>query len=103
MFDLIIIGGGPAGVAAGVYAARKQLKTTLIAEEFGGQSTVSEGIENWIGTVKIPGLELGKALKAHLEAYKADVVEVEEDRVVELTKGSEGFIATTKAGKTYEA
>ena len=51
-YELIIIGGGPAGVAAGVYAARKQLKTLLITPEFGGQSVVSEGIENWIGTVK---------------------------------------------------
>jgi alkyl hydroperoxide reductase subunit F len=51
--DLIIIGGGPAGISAGVYAARKKLKTVVIAEEVGGQSTVSEGIENWIGTVKI--------------------------------------------------
>jgi alkyl hydroperoxide reductase subunit F len=52
-YDLIIIGGGPAGVSAGVYAARKRLKTLLITPEFGGQSVVSEGIENWIGTVKI--------------------------------------------------
>ena len=47
-YDLIIIGGGPAGVAGGVYAARKHLKTVLIAEEIGGQSVVSEKIENWI-------------------------------------------------------
>ena len=46
MHDTIIIGGGPAGIAAGIYSARKQLKTVLIAEEIGGQSTVSEGIEN---------------------------------------------------------
>ncbi|MEK7175856.1 MAG: FAD-dependent oxidoreductase, partial [Patescibacteria group bacterium] len=43
MFDLAIIGGGPAGVAAGVYAARKRLKTLLITESFGGQSTESPG------------------------------------------------------------
>jgi alkyl hydroperoxide reductase subunit F len=100
MKDLIIIGGGPAGVAAGVYAARKQLKTVVIAEEFGGQSTVSEGVENWIGTVKIPGLELGKQLRAHLEAYKGDVVEVlDGERVEKLEKIEGGFKATTKSGK----
>ena len=55
MKDLIIIGGGPAGVAGAVYAARKQLKTALIAAEIGGQSAVSDGIENWIGTPKIAG------------------------------------------------
>jgi alkyl hydroperoxide reductase subunit F len=60
MNDLIhSIGGGPAGVAAGVYAARKRLKTVLIAEEIGGQSTVSEGIENWIGTPRSLRLDLG--------------------------------------------
>ena len=48
-YDLIIIGGGPAGVSAGVYAARKKLQTLLVAPEIGGQSVVSEGIENWIG------------------------------------------------------
>jgi len=54
-YELIIIGGGPAGVSAGVYSARKKLKTLLITPDFGGQSTVSEGIENWIGTIKISG------------------------------------------------
>jgi alkyl hydroperoxide reductase subunit F len=99
MHDLIIIGGGPAGVSAGVYAARKQLKTLLITEEIGGQSTVSEGIENWIGTIKIPGLELAKALKAHLEAYKGDLVEVVEgERVTALAKSEGGFEVTTKSG-----
>jgi alkyl hydroperoxide reductase subunit F len=107
-YDLIIIGGGPAGVAAGVYAARKQLKTMLVAEEFGGQSTVSEGVENWIGTVKIPGIELGKQLKAHLEAYKGDIVQITEDRVVKLEKvadaaSTQSFKATTKAGKEISA
>jgi NADH-dependent peroxiredoxin subunit F len=108
-FDLLIIGGGPAGVAAGVYAARKQLKTVVVAEEFGGQSTVSEGVENWIGTVKIPGIELGKQLKAHLEAYKGDIVHIEEgDRVEKLEKiigGENGdvFKASTKGGKSISA
>jgi alkyl hydroperoxide reductase subunit F len=107
-YDLLIIGGGPAGVAAGVYAARKQLKTMLIAEEFGGQSTVSEGVENWIGTVKIPGIELGKQLKAHLDAYKGDIVHTEEDRVEKLEKmdGAELspiFKVTTKGGKEVTA
>ncbi|MDR3548838.1 MAG: FAD-dependent oxidoreductase [Candidatus Pacebacteria bacterium] len=104
MNDLLIIGGGPAGVAAGVYAARKRLKTVLVAEEFGGQSTVSEGVENWIGTVKIHGLELGKALKGHLDAYKGDIVEVlGGDRVTKLEKSGDHFVATTKGGKTIEA
>ncbi|MFA5942829.1 MAG: FAD-dependent oxidoreductase, partial [Candidatus Paceibacterota bacterium] len=59
MYDLIILGGGPAGAASAVYAARKQLKTLLITGEFGGQSTVSETIYNWIGTPEISGASLG--------------------------------------------
>lgn len=72
MYDLAIIGGGPAGVAAGVYAARKRLKTVFIAETIGGQSTDSVGIENWIGTIKISGLDLAKLFEAHLRAYAGD-------------------------------
>jgi len=104
MNDLIVIGGGPAGVAAGVYAARKHLKTALIAEEFGGQSTVSDGIENWIGTVKIPGADLAKALKGHLDAYKGEFVEVVEgERVERLEAIDGGYRATTNKGAKREA
>lgn len=103
MHDLIIIGGGPAGVAAGVYAARKHLKTVLVAEEFGGQSTVSDGIENWIGTVKISGADLAKSLEAHLNAYKADKLEtVKGDRATGLVQNPDkSFTLTTRDGKTY--
>lgn len=104
MHDLIIIGGGPAGVAAGVYAARKQLRTVLITEEFGGQSTVSDGIENWIGTIKVPGSDLAKMLKDHLLAYAGDIVEVYEgERVATLEKAGEGFKVATDSGKEYAA
>jgi len=104
MKDLIIIGGGPAGVAAGVYAARKRLKSVLITEAFGGQSTDSLGVENWIGTIKIAGIDMAHAFKAHLEAYKGEIVEVvENDRVEKLEKTEGGFTATTRDGKTFSA
>lgn len=104
MYDTIIIGGGPAGVAAGVYAARKKLKTVLIAEEIGGQSTVSEGIENWIGTPKIAGADLAKSFAAHLDAVKGDAVElVLGERVAEVEKTSDGFLVETKSGKEFTA
>ncbi|MGE5541355.1 MAG: NAD(P)/FAD-dependent oxidoreductase [Bacillota bacterium] len=104
MHDLIIIGGGPAGISAGVYAARKRLKSVLIAEEIGGQSTVSEGVENWIGTVKIPGAEMAKAFREHLDAYKGDIVEVVEgDRVEKLEKTDGGFLVLTRDGKSFMA
>ncbi len=78
MYDLIIIGGGPAGAAAGVYASRKRLKTLLITSEWGGQSTESTDIQNWIGTPSIPGPELAKSLENHVRAYADDVLTFKE-------------------------
>ncbi len=96
MYDLIIIGGGPAGVAAGVYASRKKIKTLFITESFGGQSIVSDGIENWIGTIKISGEDLAKSLEAHLRAYAGDIVEIKTGtRIASIEK------AVTDSGQTY--
>ncbi|MBP9759808.1 MAG: FAD-dependent oxidoreductase [Candidatus Pacebacteria bacterium] len=104
MYDLIIIGGGPAACAAGVYAARKQLKTLLIAKEFGGQSIVSPGIQNWIGTIEIPGDELAKSLKAHVVAYAGNFVNIQEGVTAEKVMGTESpFIVTASNGETYES
>src|SRR3990167_4517399 len=82
-YDLIIIGGGPAGAAAGVYAARKQIKTLLIAESFGGQSIESNEIQNWIGTPAISGIDLAKNLKQHVKSYASDFVDIKEGERVE--------------------
>lgn len=102
-YDLIIIGGGPAGTAAGVYAARKKLKTLLIASEFGGQSTVSPDIQNWIGDVAISGDDLAKKFKAHLEAYKDDVLELKSgEAVTKVEKSGDDFTVTTDK-ESYEA
>jgi thioredoxin reductase len=71
-YDLAIIGGGPAGVSAAVYAGRKMLNTIVITSEWGGQSIVSEDIQNWIGDQHIGGMELAKKFEAHVNAYKGD-------------------------------
>jgi alkyl hydroperoxide reductase subunit F len=98
-YELIIIGGGPAGVSAGVYAARKKLKTLLITPDFGGQSVVSEGIENWIGTVKISGKELSRNLKNHLLAYSGQDLELKEGEwVKDIKKDADLFVVTTEKG-----
>lgn len=103
MYDLIIIGGGPGGVAAGVYAARKRIKTLLITYEWGGQSSVSEDIENWIGTISISGIELANQLKAHVLAYKDDVVEIKEyEKVTQIEKSGNIFLVKTDENHTYE-
>lgn len=106
MYELIIIGGGPAAVAAGVYAGRKQIKTALITESFGGQSIVSNEIYNWIGTKAISGLKLAQDLEAHVREHGVDVVDGE--RVVAIEKVNGGppaghFVVTTKNGKKLEA
>ncbi|MFA6278501.1 MAG: FAD-dependent oxidoreductase [Candidatus Paceibacterota bacterium] len=104
MYDLIIIGGGPAGVAAGIYAARKHLKAVLIAEEIGGQSVVSSGIENWIGMPKISGADFAKSMREHLEVVKGDIVTLAiGERVVSLESQLGGFTAKTKSGKEFSA
>lgn len=103
MYDLAILGGGPAGVAAGVYASRKRLKTIFITDSWGGQSVVSEGIENWIGTIKIPGAKLAEDLKNHLTAYAEDIVNIREGEYVQkVEKNADHFTITTNAG-TYDA
>lgn len=104
MYDLIIIGGGPAGCAAAVYASRKRLKTMMLAYEFGGQSTVSEDIQNWIGTPHISGADLAKTLKAHVFEYKADILEVKEGQnVSKIEKVGETFKVTTDANESFES
>ncbi len=71
-YDLAIIGGGPAGAAAAVYAARKRLQTIVITKDWVGQSSVSDKIENWIGTPAISGVDLSKSLEIHAKAYAKD-------------------------------
>ncbi|MFA6552522.1 MAG: FAD-dependent oxidoreductase [Candidatus Paceibacterota bacterium] len=100
LYDLIIIGGGPAGVAAGVYASRKRMKSALIASSVGGQSAVSENIQNWIGTVSISGTDLAKNLEAHLRAYADDTLEIKSgEKCKEVSKTSDGFLVKTDSGE----
>lgn len=109
MYDVIIIGGGPAGAAAAVYTARKKLKTLLITESFGGQSIVSDDIQNWIGEPHVSGYDLAKKFEAHVRAFP-DVVDVrmpEKAVKVEAIKCVNGtricdFLVTTDKGNTYE-
>ena len=101
MYDLLIIGGGPAGTAAGVYASRKQLKTLFVTKDWGGQSTVSTDIQNWIGTPSISGDQLAANFRNHLETYAGDNVSIISDQIVtKLTKTDDGYTATLSDGST---
>jgi alkyl hydroperoxide reductase subunit F len=103
LYDAVIIGGGPAGAAAAVYAARKKLKTLVITEEFGGQSVVSTSIENWIGEVSLSGLDLAGKLKGHVEAQKGIEIRIPE-RVVAVTQGGDcNFEVKTDGGQAYRS
>mgnify|MGYP001591916152 CR=1 FL=1 len=84
-YDLIIIGGGPAAVGAGVYAARKRLKTLLITESFGGQSMVSDNVENWIGEKMLTGFDLAKKLEEHVRAQESIEIKMPE-RVTKISE-----------------
>ena len=102
MYDLIIIGGGPGGSSAGVYAARKKLKTALLTSEWGGQSTESTDIQNWIGTPSISGVDFAKTLRDHVETYASDCVDIISPTfVTKIEKKDDHFIVTTKDGKTF--
>ena len=101
IFDLAIIGGGPAGVAAVVYSARKKINTILITENFRGQSAVSGEIQNWIGDISISGEELHKRLEKHLKYYSKDI-NIKEGEIVSLiTKNNDTFLITTNKN-TYQ-
>ena len=103
MYELTIIGGGPAGVAAGVYAARKKIKTFFVTKDFLSQSTVSENIQNWIGTPSIPGPQLTKDLEAHLRAYADDVLEIKTGSLIHtISKIDSGFEVTLSTGEKIQ-
>src|SRR3989344_5695887 len=109
-YDLIIIGGGPAGSAAAVYAARKRLRTLFVTTEWGGQSVVSEQIYNWIGTPSLSGSELAENFKKHVLANTAATVgasstlEVKDgEKVVSLEKENDNFKVKTETREEFIA
>ena len=101
MFDLIIIGGGPAGITAGIYAARKKLNTLLISKDFIGQVGKSSLIENWPGTPRISGAEFLEKLKNHLKGFVININEGKE--VVEVKKKKDLFEVMTTEKDRYLA
>ncbi len=73
-FDMLVVGGGPAGAAAAVYAARKGLRTGIVAERMGGQTLDTLGIENFISVLETQGPKFAAALEAHTQAYDVDLM-----------------------------
>ncbi|MEA2092690.1 MAG: FAD-dependent oxidoreductase [Patescibacteria group bacterium] len=94
MYDLIIIGGGPAGVTAGIYGVRKGLKTLVITKDFIGQAGTATIIENWPGEKNILGIELMQKFQDHLRHINPETIEG--DVVKKITKEEDGsFLINT--------
>lgn len=97
VFDVLIIGGGPAGSAAAIYAARKGIKTGLVAQKFGGQVMDTLGIENFISIKETQGPQLVRNLEEHVKSYDVDIMNLqnavslkkEDVLIVELENGIE--------------
>ncbi|GAA0225860.1 alkyl hydroperoxide reductase subunit F [Castellaniella daejeonensis] len=76
-FDVLVVGGGPAGAAAAVYAARKGIRTGVVAERFGGQVLDTMAIENYISVLETEGPKFGVALEQHVKAYEVDIMNLQ--------------------------
>ena len=80
---MLIVGGGPAGAAAAVYAARKSIRTGIVAERFGGQTMNTMGIENFVSVLETEGPKFAVALEAHVKHYNVDLMNLQ--RVARIT------------------
>lgn len=100
-YDVLVVGGGPAGSAAAVYSARKGLKVGVIAERIGGQVKETVGIENLISVPQTTGNRLADDLRRHMEAYRVDVLE--HRRVEKVTFEGKNKILSTASGEQLSA
>lgn len=100
MYDLIILGAGPAGLAASVYASRYQIKHLVIGNAFGGSLFEAHRIENWIGEKSIKGTDLVTKFYEHAKELGAEILQEE---AVEVKKEKNEFFVKTNLNKTYQA
>lgn len=103
MYELIIIGGGPAGMTAAVYAARKKINTLLISSDIGGQGLTSWLVENYMGYQFIEGHELMKKFEEQVKQFPTDVKVEVGKRAERLLRVDGGFEVRTDRGETYQA
>ncbi|MFC1957641.1 FAD-dependent oxidoreductase [Chloroflexota bacterium] len=101
MYDLIIIGGGPAGLAASVYAARKRLQTLLISGDIGGQVNNTLGVENYLGYQFIEGPDLIDKFQSQVSQYPFD--QKIGHKVSRLEKAEDSFTAVAEDGERYQS
>lgn len=101
MYELIIIGGGPAGMTAAVYAARKRINTLLLSKDFGGQVITTAGIENYMGYQYIEGFELTQKFEDQVKQFPIE--QKIEQEVVALSLRDAGFEVRMNNGEQYQA
>ena len=99
-YDLAIVGAGPAGLSASVYASRYGIKNIIIGEMPGGLTTKTHEIGNWLGTEKITGLEFSRKAAEHAKSYGAEIIP---SAVDQLEKKNGGFILFASDGKKIES
>lgn len=102
MFDVTIVGYGPAGITAAIYAARKKLRVLLIGEFPGGEVRNSGEIENWPGDGHTDGTTLADKMLAHLKLHTAEVT-IQQDLVLSISKEKDVFVTTTRSGESYNS
>lgn len=102
MYDILIVGYGPAGITAGIYAARKKLSVILIGDLPGGEVRNSGEIENWPGDRATDGNALAEKMISHLQDH-ADGVEVVQDKIKTITKAGDVFTSITDSGKEFQS
>jgi alkyl hydroperoxide reductase subunit F len=102
-YDVLVVGGGPAGSAAAIYAARKGIRTGIVAERFGGQVLDTLGIENFISVQRTEGPKLAMALEQHVKEYEVDIMNLQRAEAL-IPAGADGLAQVKLAnGATLRA
>lgn len=101
IFDILVVGGGPAGAAAAIYAARKGIRTGIVAERFGGQVLDTMSIENLISVPHTDGPKLVQALEAHVREYDVDIMNLQKAKA--LTRKGDYVEVALESGATLKA
>lgn len=100
MTDILIIGAGPAGINAAIYAARKELSVKVISTDVGGQMLLTRGIENYLGMKMVTGFELADKMEEHMKEYPIDMVYASVQKVEKTADGT--FLLDLDDGQQLE-
>jgi NADH-dependent peroxiredoxin subunit F len=100
MYDLIIVGGGIAGITAAIYAARKEMNFIIISPEFGGEIVNTTFVENWPGIKSISGQELADSYVEHMKSLNVEIIE---EKVIDVKHDKQNYFIIKTNENTYES